>query len=104
MHLPLRVFTVQWRIPQNTARTDRGFHHRAKYLQTTHFYGLISGRYLWERSVSIPWRSIAYRSTDRTKVLQMDTLKTVRAMRAIVCDVLLARLAPLPSPQFSRID
>jgi len=49
---------------------------------------LISGRYLWERSVTITWRSIAYGSTDRMKALQPATLKTVRAMRAVVCRTL----------------
>jgi hypothetical protein len=43
-------------------------------------------------------------SADRKKVLQTATLKTVRAMRAVFCEVLPARLAPLTSPQFSRID
>jgi hypothetical protein len=41
---------------------------------------------------------------NRTKVLQISTLRTVRSMRAILCDVLPSRLTPLPSPQVSRID
>jgi len=44
----------------------------------------ISGRYLWERSVSIPWRSITHGSTDRKKVLQNATLRTVRSMRSVL--------------------
>jgi hypothetical protein len=43
-------------------------------------------------------------NTDRKKALQTGALIRVRAMRSVLCDVLLARLAPLPSPQFSRID
>jgi hypothetical protein len=46
----------------------------------------ISGRYLGERSVSIPWRSITHGSTDRTKSLQTTTLSMARAMRAIFRD------------------
>jgi len=42
-------------------------------------------------------------NTDRMKVLQMTILKTVRAMRAVLCDVLPARQTPLPSPLFSLI-
>jgi hypothetical protein len=42
-------------------------------------------------------------NTDRQKALQTGTLMRVRAMRAILCDVL-ARRTPLPSTQFSRID
>jgi hypothetical protein len=32
------------------------------------------GRYLWERSVTIPWRSITHTNTDRKKVLQTGAL------------------------------
>jgi hypothetical protein len=41
---------------------------------------------------------------DRQKVLQITTFMAVRSMRAVLCEVLPARLGPLPSPLFSRID
>jgi hypothetical protein len=44
------------------------------------------GRYSWERSVSIPWRSITHGSTARKKVLQTSALRAVRAMRSVLCD------------------
>jgi hypothetical protein len=65
------------------------------------------------RSHIIDKRSINSRADDvvgwqkpsnniaRTKSLEIGTL---RSLRAVSCDVLLARLAPLPSAQFSRID
>jgi hypothetical protein len=43
-------------------------------------------------------------NTVREKALEIARLPTVRAMRAVFCDVLLARLMPLPSTLFSRID
>jgi hypothetical protein len=43
-------------------------------------------------------------SIDREKALQITTFMAVRAMRAVFREVLPARLAPLPSAQFSRID
>jgi hypothetical protein len=48
--------------------------------------------------VSIPWRSIAYSSTARKKVLQMDTLKTVRAMRAVFRWMLQQKFVLLADP------
>jgi hypothetical protein len=48
----------------------------------------LSGRYLRERSVMIHWRSTTSNNTDHTKVLQMDTFKTMRAMRAVFCQLL----------------
>jgi hypothetical protein len=48
----------------------------------------ISGRYIWERSVTIPRRSITHGSTDRKKVLQTGALMRVwvmRSMRALFC-------------------
>jgi hypothetical protein len=47
---------------------------------------------------------ITSNNTVREKVLQTATFKTVRAMRAVFREVLLARLTPLPSPQFGSID
>jgi hypothetical protein len=87
MHLPLRVFTAQWGIPQNIARTRRGFHHGAE-IPANHYISTrsVSGRYLWERSVIIPWRYINHVSTDRPKVLQISALRAVRSMRAVLCD------------------
>jgi hypothetical protein len=38
------------------------------------------------------------------KPLEIARTATVRAMRAVSCDVLPARRTPLPSPQFSRTD
>jgi len=46
----------------------------------------ISGRYLWERSVTIPRWSITHGNTDRKKVLQTAALPMVRAMRAVLRD------------------
>jgi hypothetical protein len=43
MYLPLRVFAVQWGIPQNSARIIRGFHHGAETL---------AKRYALKRSIS----------------------------------------------------
>jgi hypothetical protein len=79
---------VQWGIPQNIARIARGFHHGAE-IPANHYISTrwVSGRYLWERSVSIPLRSITHGSTDHTKVLQISTLRAVRSMRAILCGV-----------------
>jgi hypothetical protein len=104
MHLPLRVFTVQWEIPQTIARIDRGFHHGAE-IPVNHHISMrsISGWYLWERSVTIPWRSITHGSTARKKALQTATLTVMRAMRTVLREDLPARLAPLPSARFSRI-
>jgi hypothetical protein len=86
MHLPLRVITVQWGIPQNIARIARGFHHGAE-IPANHYISTrwVSGRYLWERSVSIPWRSITHGNTNRKKVLQTAGLPRARAMRAVFC-------------------
>jgi hypothetical protein len=74
---------------ESIARIDRGYHHEGEIpanryipMQST------SGRYLWERSVSSPWRYINHGSTDRPKVLQISTLRAVRAMRAILCTIL----------------
>jgi hypothetical protein len=44
------------------------------------------------------------KNTDRMKVLQTAALPMVRAMPAVFGEVLPARLAPLPSSSFSRID
>jgi hypothetical protein len=44
----------------------------------------IRGRYLRGRSITIPWRSITPRNTDREKALQIGTLPAVRAMRSIL--------------------
>jgi hypothetical protein len=55
-----------------------------------------SGRYLWERSVSIPWRSITHGSTARKKVLEIARLLTVRAMRSVFYG-LLKRLQTSPT-------
>jgi tagatose-1,6-bisphosphate aldolase len=45
---------------------------------------VICGRYLWERSVSITWRSITHGSTDRKKVLQTAAIPVVRSMRSVL--------------------
>jgi len=73
-----------------------------KDLQSEEIWGAVDIYKL--RSIEPSPRTIAECSTDRKKYLQIDVSMGMRAMRAIVCDVLLARLAPLPSPQFSRID
>jgi hypothetical protein len=44
------------------------------------------------------------KNTHRKKILQMDTLKTVRAMRAVFCEVPPARRTPLPFSQIRRIN
>ena len=49
------------------------------------------------RAIELPTRVMAV-NTDRKKALQTGALIRVRAMRSVLCDVLLARLAPLPSP------
>jgi hypothetical protein len=69
---------------ESTDRIDRSILHRGKCPANHHISTRsISGRYLWERSVTIPWRSITHCSTDREKVLQTGALMRVRAMRAV---------------------
>ena len=71
-------------LARTIARIDRGFHHGVEIPVNHHISMLsISRRYLWERSVSIPWRSITSNHAAREKVLQNTTLRAVRAMRAI---------------------
>ena len=66
-------------------RTARDFRRGAEMPANHHIpTQSISGRYLWERSVSIPWRSITHGSTDRKKVLQTAALPMVRAMRSVL--------------------
>jgi hypothetical protein len=68
--------------PAPTATAQR----QKKTCKPLHFKRSVSGRYLWERSVTIPWRSITHGSTDREKVLQNTTLQMMRAMQAVHCD------------------
>jgi hypothetical protein len=59
------------------------------------------------RSIKPSPRAIAECSIDRQKFLRIGVsmgMRAARAMRAVFREVLPARLAPLPSPQFSRID
>jgi hypothetical protein len=98
VHLPLSVFTVLWGIPQNIARIDRGSLYVAETPANRHIPTRSTcGRYL-------SWRSITNNNTVREKALEIARLPTVRAMRSVFCDVLLARLTPLPAPQFGSID
>ena len=73
---------MQWGIVQNIARIDRGFHHEAG-IPANHYMCTrsIRGRYLWKGSVN-------HGTIDRTKVLQVPTLRAVRSMRAVFCWVL----------------
>jgi hypothetical protein len=105
MHLPLRVFTVQTGNPHDTARIDRGPLYLAETPANRHIPAWsTSWRCLSWRSVPFRLRSITNNNTVREKALEIARLPTVRAMRAVFCDVLLARLTPLPSPQFGSID
>jgi hypothetical protein len=64
----------------------------------------IRGRYIWERSVSIPWRSITPSNTNRKKVLQITTFMALRAMRSVFCGIYLGRCYSLSqSPYRPRI-
>jgi hypothetical protein len=49
-------------------------------------------------------RTITNDNAARKKALQIATFMVVRAIRAVLCEVHPAGPAPLPSPQFSRID
>jgi hypothetical protein len=73
---------------KNTDRIDRETQkeHRTAAKQRISVRS-ISGRYLWERSVTISWRSITHSNTARKKVLQMPILTTMRTMRAVCCGV-----------------
>src|SRR5215216_7143439 len=93
------------RTSQSSDRIDRGDHYRGEIpAKRLIFRRSIRGRYLTWRSVTYRLRVIAGHSTDRTKVLQITTFMSMRVTRAVLCEVLPGRLAPLPSPQFSRID
>jgi nitric oxide synthase oxygenase domain/subunit len=60
---------------ESIAHTERGLHHGAEIPANHHISTRsISGRYLWERSVSIPWRSITSNDTVREKYLQIAQL------------------------------
>jgi hypothetical protein len=46
------------------------------------------GRYLPWRSVTVHRRSTPRDNTARTKSLEISTLRAVRSMRSVLCDVL----------------
>ena len=94
---------MQWGIPQNIARIDRGFHHGAEIPANHHISTRsISGRYFRERSVSIPWQSITHGSTDRKKVLQTGALMggavdAVGTLTTFIRDIVLLSAASSPT-------
>jgi hypothetical protein len=60
---------------ENIARIARDFHHEAERPANYHISKRsISGRSLWEQSVTIPWWSITHCSTDRKNVLRTGAL------------------------------
>jgi hypothetical protein len=79
---------------ESTDRIDRSILHRHKSPANRHIpMRSISGRYLWERSVTISWRSITHSNTARKKVLQTGALRAVRAMRSVFIRALSTQVA-----------
>jgi hypothetical protein len=104
--VPLHKADVSVKVVNVSTAPTAGTVQRMKDLQTEEIF---DGRYAVDvyklRSLKPSPRAIAECSIDREKFLRIGvSMRAVRAMRAVLCEVLPARRTPLPSPQFSCID